>query len=193
MTTASAGTAARVDPAPLDLLVLSRSLRFHFRDCPTRTPFHENVIVVGLIQTITIASVTILTSVNLLHAAPADRILRGGPVVTVNPSQPVTEAVAITEGRIVVVETVWNTVAPELASEIDYGNFKDGPERCTHDDRYVDALHAVWKVMERLQHPTHSKEAANRMDNPAVMSHRSPWIKGGVGQDDSSRCSSHSS
>lgn len=33
-------------------------------------------------------------------AAPADRIIRGGPVVTVNPAQPLAEAVAITGGRI---------------------------------------------------------------------------------------------
>lgn len=33
-------------------------------------------------------------------AAPADRIIRGGPIITVNPAQPTAEAVAITGGRI---------------------------------------------------------------------------------------------
>ena len=36
-------------------------------------------------------------------AAPADRIIRGGPIVTVNPAQPEAEAVAIAGGRIVAV------------------------------------------------------------------------------------------
>ena len=36
-------------------------------------------------------------------AAPADRIIRGGPIVTVNPAQPTAEAVAIADGRIVAV------------------------------------------------------------------------------------------
>ncbi len=36
-------------------------------------------------------------------AAPADRIIRGGPIVTVNPAQPAAEAVAIAGGRIVAV------------------------------------------------------------------------------------------
>jgi len=53
--------------------------------------------------------------------------------------------------RILAAKTVWVEVARELAAEIDYGNFKNQAERCSHDDRYVDALHAVWEVMERLQ------------------------------------------
>ena len=36
-------------------------------------------------------------------AAPADRIIRGGPIVTVNPTQPNAEAVAIADGKIVAV------------------------------------------------------------------------------------------
>ncbi|MFM7242923.1 MAG: amidohydrolase [Planctomycetaceae bacterium] len=36
---------------------------------------------------------------------PADRIIRGGPIVTVNPAQPAAEAVAIAGGRIVAVGT----------------------------------------------------------------------------------------
>ncbi|MFM8378597.1 MAG: amidohydrolase [Planctomycetia bacterium] len=38
-------------------------------------------------------------------AAPAERIIRGGPVVTVNPAQPTAAAVAITAGKIVAVGT----------------------------------------------------------------------------------------
>lgn len=56
--------------------------------------------------------------------------------------------------RMVVAKTVWADVARELAAEIDYGNFKERAERRSHDDRYVDALHAVWGVMERLQRPS---------------------------------------
>ena len=57
--------------------------------------------------------------------------------------------------RILVAKTVWADVARELTAEIDYGNFKDRAERRSHDDRYVDALHTVWGVMERLQQPSH--------------------------------------
>jgi predicted amidohydrolase YtcJ len=39
----------------------------------------------------------------LAPAAPADRIIRGGPIVTVNPAQPAAEAVAIAGGKIVAV------------------------------------------------------------------------------------------
>jgi predicted amidohydrolase YtcJ len=38
-------------------------------------------------------------------AAPAERIIRGGPIVTVNPAQPAAEAVAIANGKIVAVGT----------------------------------------------------------------------------------------
>lgn len=55
--------------------------------------------------------------------------------------------------RILVAKSVWVEVARELAAEIDYGNFKARAERCSHDERYVDALHDVWEVMERLQRP----------------------------------------
>ena len=41
----------------------------------------------------------------LAQAAPPDRIIHGGPIVTVNPRQPVAEAVAVAEGRIVAVGT----------------------------------------------------------------------------------------
>ena len=49
------------------------------------------------------ALATILTAVSLAGAAPADRIIRGGPIVTVNPDRPAAEAVAIADGRIVAV------------------------------------------------------------------------------------------
>jgi predicted amidohydrolase YtcJ len=39
----------------------------------------------------------------LAAAAPAERIIRGGPIVTVNPAQPAAEAVAIAGGKIVAV------------------------------------------------------------------------------------------
>jgi predicted amidohydrolase YtcJ len=38
-------------------------------------------------------------------AAPAERIIRGGPIVTVNPARPAAEAVAIANGKIVAVGT----------------------------------------------------------------------------------------
>ncbi len=52
----------------------------------------------------TVAAIVItLTAVSLVGAAPADRIIRGGPIVTVNPAQPAAEAVAIAGGRIAAV------------------------------------------------------------------------------------------
>jgi len=57
--------------------------------------------------------------------------------------------------RMVVAKCLWAGVAQELTAAIDYGNFKERAERSTHDDRYVDALHAVWGVMEQLQRPSH--------------------------------------
>ncbi len=55
--------------------------------------------------------------------------------------------------RIVVPRPVWIEVTQELAAEIDYGNFKDRAHSRSGDDKYVDALHDVWAVMERLQRP----------------------------------------
>jgi hypothetical protein len=49
------------------------------------------------------ALAAILTAVSLAEAAPADRIIRGGPIVTVHAAQPTAEAVAIAGGRIVAV------------------------------------------------------------------------------------------
>jgi predicted amidohydrolase YtcJ len=45
----------------------------------------------------------LLAGAHVASAAPADRIIRGGPIVTVNPRQPMAEAVAIVDGRIVAV------------------------------------------------------------------------------------------
>lgn len=56
--------------------------------------------------------------------------------------------------RVVVPKTVWAEVVRELIAEIDYGNFKDRAHSRSSDDRYVDALHDVWEVMERLQQPS---------------------------------------
>jgi predicted amidohydrolase YtcJ len=47
--------------------------------------------------------VTIDAAVSLAGPAPAERIIRGGPIVTVHASQPTAEAVAIAGGRIVAV------------------------------------------------------------------------------------------
>ena len=52
----------------------------------------------------------VLAVTRIVVAAPADRIVRGGPIVTVNPAQPVAEAVAIAGGRIVE-QQVWNDLA----------------------------------------------------------------------------------
>jgi len=49
------------------------------------------------------AYATVLFVTPMAVAAPADRIIHGGPIVTVNPAQPNAEAVAITSGRIVAV------------------------------------------------------------------------------------------
>lgn len=49
------------------------------------------------------AIATLFAITRIVAAAPADRIIRGGPIVTVNPAQPTAEAVAIAEGRIVAV------------------------------------------------------------------------------------------
>lgn len=46
---------------------------------------------------------TVLLAAVSVAAAPAERIIRGGPVVTVDPARPTAEAVAIAAGRIVAV------------------------------------------------------------------------------------------
>ncbi len=55
--------------------------------------------------------------------------------------------------RVVMPKPVWVEVARELAAEIDYGNFKDRAHSRAGNSKYVDALHEVWEVMERLQRP----------------------------------------
>ena len=65
---------------------------------------------------------------------PAERIIRGGPIVTVNPAQPAAEAVAIAGGRIVAVGTEadimgWKgpgTVVTDLAGKTLVPGFVDG-------------------------------------------------------------------
>jgi predicted amidohydrolase YtcJ len=47
--------------------------------------------------------VTIAAAVSVAAPAPAERIIRGGPIVTVNAAAPTAEAVAITGGRIVAI------------------------------------------------------------------------------------------
>ncbi len=57
-----------------------------------------------LFQAAPVAAIATLFAITrIVAAAPADRIIRGGPIVTVNPAQPTAEAVAIAEGRIVAV------------------------------------------------------------------------------------------
>jgi predicted amidohydrolase YtcJ len=66
--------------------------------------------------------------------APAERIIRGGPIVTVNPAQPAAEAVAITGGKIVAVGPeadvmAWKgpgTVVTDLAGKTLAPGFVDG-------------------------------------------------------------------
>ena len=80
------------------------------------------------------ALATILTAVSLAGAAPADRIIRGGPIVTVNPDRPAAEAVAIVGGTIVAVGSDSDvmqhrgdaTVVTELAGKTLVPGFVDG-------------------------------------------------------------------
>jgi predicted amidohydrolase YtcJ len=66
--------------------------------------------------------------------APAERIIRGGPIVTVNPAQPAAEAVAIADGKIVAVGSeadvmAWKgpgTVVTDLAGKTLAPGFVDG-------------------------------------------------------------------
>ena len=67
-------------------------------------------------------------------AAPAERIIRGGPIVTVNAAQPTAEAVAIADGRIVAVGSMADvmqhkgdsTVVTELGGRTLVPGFVDG-------------------------------------------------------------------
>ena len=67
-------------------------------------------------------------------AAPAERIFRGGPIVTVNPALPTAEAVAVVGGKIVAVGTEAEvmklagpeTTVTELAGRTLVPGFVDG-------------------------------------------------------------------
>ena len=56
-------------------------------------------------RTVAASIAALLVAVGPALAAPAERIIRGGPIVTVNPAQPTAEAVAIAGGKIVAVGT----------------------------------------------------------------------------------------
>ncbi|MFM8802336.1 MAG: amidohydrolase [Planctomycetia bacterium] len=56
-----------------------------------------------LAPALALACSLLLAAARMAPAAPADRIIRGGPIVTVNPAQPTAEAVAIAGGKIVAV------------------------------------------------------------------------------------------
>jgi len=98
----------------------------------------------------TLAALTaILTAVSLAGAAPADRIIRGGPIVTVNPGRPTAEAVAIVGGTIVAVGSDSDvmqhrgdaTVVTELAGKTLVPGFVDGHSHfCSLVDVQTQAL-----------------------------------------------------
>jgi predicted amidohydrolase YtcJ len=95
------------------------------------------------------ALAAILTAVSLARAAPADRIIRGGPIVTVNPDRPAAEAVAIVGGTIVAVGSDSDvmqhrgdaTVVTELAGKTLVPGFVDGHSHfCSLVDVQTQAL-----------------------------------------------------
>jgi len=95
------------------------------------------------------ALATILTAVSLAGAAPADRIIRGGPIVTVNPDRPAAEAVAIVGGTIVAVGSDSDvmqhrgdaTVVTDLAGKTLVPGFVDGHSHfCSLVDVQTQAL-----------------------------------------------------
>ena len=95
------------------------------------------------------ALATILTAVSLAGAAPADRIIRGGPIVTVNPDRPAAEAVAIVGGTIVAVGSEADvmqhrgdaTVVTDLAGKTLVPGFVDGHSHfCSLVDVQTQAL-----------------------------------------------------
>ena len=79
-------------------------------------------------------AVTLVAAVGQAAPAPAERIIRGGPIVTVNAAQPAAEAVAITGGKIVAVGSeadvlAWKgpgTVVTDLAGKTLVPGFVDG-------------------------------------------------------------------
>ena len=95
------------------------------------------------------ALAAIFTAVSLAGAAPADRIIRGGPIVTVNPDRPAAEAVAIVGGTIVAVGSDSDvmqhrgdaTVVTELAGKTLVPGFVDGHSHfCSLVDVQTQAL-----------------------------------------------------
>ena len=95
------------------------------------------------------ALAAILTAVSLAGAAPADRIIRGGPIVTVNPDRPAAEAVAIAGGTIVAVGSEADvmqhrgdaTVVTDLAGKTLVPGFVDGHSHfCSLVDVQTQAL-----------------------------------------------------
>ena len=95
------------------------------------------------------ALAAILTAVSLARAAPADRIIRGGPIVTVNPDRPAAEAVAIVGGTIVAVGSDSDvmqhrgdaTVVTDLAGKTLVPGFVDGHSHfCSLVDVQTQAL-----------------------------------------------------
>ena len=81
-----------------------------------------------------ITAIVFAAAAGLAAAAPAERIIRGGPIVTVNPAQPLAEAMAIAGGRIVAVGTEADvmaakgpgTVVTDLAGKTLVPGFVDG-------------------------------------------------------------------
>jgi len=53
--------------------------------------------------------------------------------------------------RIFVSKATWVSLATELASDVQYGNFKSAVLKRDGHSAYENALHAVWAVMARLQ------------------------------------------
>ena len=95
------------------------------------------------------ALAAILTAVSLAGAAPADRIIRGGPIVTVIPDRPAAEAVAIVGVTIVAVGSDSDvmqhrgdaTVVTELAGKTLVPGFVDGHSHfCSLVDVQTQAL-----------------------------------------------------
>jgi predicted amidohydrolase YtcJ len=81
-----------------------------------------------------LAAAALLAPASWLRAEPAERIFRGGPIVTVNPAQPAAEAAAIAGGRIIAVGSEADvmklsgpaTVVTDLAGRTLVPGFVDG-------------------------------------------------------------------
>jgi len=94
----------------------------------------ENLVMSLRLSTWALAVVVSIAGSVSQAAEPAERIIRGGPIVTVDPARPTAEAVAISGGRIVAVGTEAevmphrgpNTVVTELAGRTLVPGFVDG-------------------------------------------------------------------